>query len=101
MSIYQKQADFGRSIFEINQNTIQEIARLTQENVKGYFELNSDFGKKIPEVTSLSTLVELQREYGTALWNGVKDATRNQTEVLKTAVTETCLLYTSPSPRDS
>ncbi|MFT4712252.1 MAG: hypothetical protein ACJAVI_005513 [Candidatus Azotimanducaceae bacterium] len=88
MSILQKQADFGRTIFEINQNAIQESFRTQQENWQKYFELNSTFGKRLPEVTDISTFVELQREYGSTLWENTKEATQNQTEIMKSALTE-------------
>ena len=89
MTILQKQADLGRTIFEINQNTVQELTRLGQENIKGYFELNSNFSKKLPEVSDITSFVELQREYSETLWNGVKEATRVQADVVKSAVEET------------
>ena len=48
MNIIQKQVDFGRSLFEINQNAMQEIVRTQQENLQKYFELNASFGKRLP-----------------------------------------------------
>ena len=88
-NIIERQADLGRTLFEINQNTIQELAQSTQTNFKKYFELNNEFGQKLPEVNDISTFVELQREYGETLWNNVKEATQVQSEILKSAVEET------------
>lgn len=88
MNIVQKQVEMGRALFEINQNTFQELARTQQDNVKKYFELNSDFSKRLPEVKDVSTFVELQREYNETLWTGIKDTTRGQVEVIKTAAEE-------------
>ena len=48
MSILERQADFGRTLFEINQNTFQELFQSTQQNVAKYFELNSEFSQKLP-----------------------------------------------------
>ena len=89
MNILEKQSEFGRTFFEINQNAFQEFTRTQQENWKNYFELNADFGKKLPEVKDISTFMELQREYGQTLWSGFKDATTEQAGIVKTAVTET------------
>lgn len=89
MNILERQADFGRTLFEINQNTIQELFRSTQENVQKYFELNSEFGQKLPEVHDVSSFAELQREYGETLWSNVREATQSQAEILKSAVEET------------
>ena len=88
MNMLQKQVEMGRALFEINQNTFQELARSSQDNVKKYLELNSDFSKRLPEVNDISSFVELQREYNETLWSGIKDSTKGQVEVIKTAVEE-------------
>jgi hypothetical protein len=88
MNILQKQADFGRTIFEINQNAMKESFRTQQQNWQKYFELNSSFGQRLPEVKDVTTFVELQREYGSTLWENTKDATQVQTEIVKSAMTE-------------
>lgn len=88
MNIVEKQVEMGRALFEINQNTFQELARTQQDNFKKYFELNTDFSKRLPEVTDVSSFVELQREYNETLWSGIKDTTRGQVDVIKTAVEE-------------
>jgi len=88
MNMLQKQVEMGRALFEINQNTFQELARTQQDNFKKYMELNTDFSKRLPEVTDISTFVELQKEYNETLWTGVKDSTKGQVEVIKTAVEE-------------
>jgi len=88
MNVLQKQVEMGRALFEINQNTVQELARTQQDNFKKYFELNNDFSKRLPEVTDISSFVELQREYNETLWGGIKDTTRGQVDVIKTAVEE-------------
>ena len=89
MNIIQKQVDFGRSLFEINQNAMQEIVRTQQENLQKYFELNASFCKRLPEVRDVTTFVELQREYGATLWSNIKESTQSQAGILKSAVEET------------
>lgn len=89
MNILEKQADLGRTIFEINQNTLQELFKSTQENVQKYFALNTEFGQKLPEIRDVSSFVELQREYGESLWGNVRDASQSQTQIVWSAVEET------------
>jgi hypothetical protein len=89
MNILEKQADLGRTIFEINQNTLQELFKSTQENVQKYFALNTEFGQKLPEIRDVSSFVELQREYGESLWGNVRDVSRSQTQIVRSAVEET------------
>jgi hypothetical protein len=88
-NIIERQADFGRTLFEINQHTLQELAQSTQSNFKKYFEMNTEFGQKLPEVKDVTSFVELQREYGETLWGNVREATQTQSEILKSAVEET------------
>ena len=89
MNFIEKQAELGRTLFEINQNTLTELVKTSQENFRKYFELNNEFGQRLPEVKDIATFTELQREYGETLWNGVREATQTQTEILKSAVEET------------
>ena len=89
MNILEKQADLGRTIFEINQNTLQELFKSTQENVQKYFTLNTEFGQKLPEIRDISSFVELQREYGESLWGNVREASQSQTQIVRSAVEET------------
>jgi predicted metal-binding protein len=89
MNMIQKQADFGRTLFEINQNAMQEMIRTQQENVQKYFEMNTTFGQRLPEVRDVATFVELQREYGATLWSNIKESTQSQASILKAAVEET------------
>ncbi|MFT6754187.1 MAG: hypothetical protein ACJA2O_004390 [Candidatus Azotimanducaceae bacterium] len=89
MNPLQKPADFSRTVFEINQNAFKEILGSQKDNIQKYFELNSSFSKKLPEVAGVTGFMELQKEYGESLWTGVKDATTTQTGIIKNAVEET------------
>ena len=89
MNYLETQAEIGKTFFDINKNTIQELMSTQQENFRKYLELNSDFSKKLPEVKDVASFFELQREYGETLWSGVKEATRVQADILKTSVEET------------
>jgi hypothetical protein len=89
MNMIQKQADFGRTLFEINQNAMQEMVRTQQENIQKYFEMNTTFGQRLPEVRDAATFMELQREYGATLWSNIKESTQSQANILKSAAEET------------
>ena len=89
MNILQKQTEFGRSFFEISQNAFQDLARIQQDNLKNYFDLNNDFSQKLTDVQDVAGFVELQRDYSQSLWNGVKKTTKGQAEILRTAIEET------------
>ncbi len=73
MNPIERQAQLGRDLFELNTETFRKIAELSTENFKKYVELNQDYSQKLPEIRDISTFVELQREYGQNLWEGVKE----------------------------
>ena len=89
MNIMQKQADFVRTLFEINQNAMQEMIRTQQENIQKYFAMNTAFGQRLPEIRDVATFMEMQREYGATLWTNIKESTQSQAGILKSAVEET------------
>lgn len=86
MTIIEKQAELGRTLFEINVNTLQEIAKTQQEDVRKYFELNSNYGARLPEVRDVASFMELQREYGETLWKNVRESTQAQADIVRHAV---------------
>lgn len=89
MNIIEKQAELGRSLFEINANTLKELAALQRENMETYFETNRSFGERLPEIKGISEFVELQREYGETLWNNVRKAVESQNEIFRGAFEDT------------
>ncbi len=89
MNIIEKQTELGKTLFQINTNTVREYAQLQRENIEKYFELNRSYTEKLPEIRDLGTFMELQREYNETLWNGVRESVKEQTELLKTAMEDT------------
>ena len=85
MNIIEKQAELGRTIFDINTNAMRAMAELTQENVKKYMETNQTFSQRLPEVTDLGSFASLQREYGEALASHTREAVEEQTSIVKNA----------------
>ena len=88
MSIRDRQSDLGKSLFQINANTLRGLAELQRDNVEKYFELNAAYFDKLPEVEGLSDFVELQREYNETMWNSVKETAQSRADLLKEALEE-------------
>ena len=86
---FEKQANLGRELFELNADTVRRITELSSENFKKYMELNQDFAQKLPEVSDISTFVELQREYGQTLWEGVREDLSARGSIVREAVEQT------------
>lgn len=79
----------GRQLFELNNEIMVKFVELSSENFKKYLELNESYVSKLPEVSDLSSFVELQREYGQNLWEGVQADLRARGEIVREAVEQT------------
>ena len=53
MNMIEKQVEFGKKMFEINQNTFKAMLSHQKENLEKYVELNQQFGQKLPEVKDI------------------------------------------------
>ena len=95
MNIIEKQAELGRSLYEINTSVMSEIAELSRKNIEQYFEVNRSFGEKLPEIREISDFLNLQREYGETLWNNAREAMESQNAILQGAFTDTREALTS------
>jgi hypothetical protein len=89
MNAFEKTSKAGRDLFEINADTLRKITELGAENFKKYLELNQDYIQKLPEVREIGAFVELQREYGQTLWQGIQEDAKARGEILRTAVEQT------------
>jgi hypothetical protein len=79
----------GRQLFDLNNATMVKFVELSSENFKKYVELNQNYVSKLPEVNDVSSFVELQREYGQNLWEGMQADMRARGEIVREAVEQT------------
>ena len=79
----------GRKLFDLNNETMVKFVDLSADNFKKYLELNQNYVAKLPEVNDVSSFVELQREYGQNLWEGVQADMRARGELVREAVEQT------------
>lgn len=89
MSMIEKQAKLGRELLELNVDTVRKFAELSSDNFRKYMELNQHYVEKLPEVREVSAFVELQRDYGQSLWEGVRDDFKARGDIVRTAVEQT------------
>ncbi len=89
MSQMEKGLQLSRDLFELNSSTWTRITELSSENFRKYLELNQDFAGKLPEVRDVSTFVDMQREYGKNLWEGVQADWTARGEIVREAVEQT------------
>ena len=79
----------GRQLFDLNNETMVKFVELSSDNFKKYVELNQNYVSKLPEVNDMSSFIELQREYGQNLWEGVQADLRARGEIVREAVEQT------------
>lgn len=89
MSILKRQTVLGKSLYEINTNTVKELVNLQKDNVQNYFSVNKDFGARISEIKDVTSFVNFQKEYNQTLWNNAKGAVEAQNEIVKDAFSDT------------
>ena len=89
MNILEKQMKLGRDLFEINTGVLRQMVELQANGVRQYFETNQQFAGKLPNVRDLNSFVEIQRDYGQALWSDARENLRTSGTVLKSAVENT------------
>jgi len=82
-------AKMSRRLFDLNNDTMVKFVELSSDNFKKYLELNQNYVAKLPEVSDVSSFVELQREYGQNLWEGVQADLRARGELVREAVEQT------------
>ena len=91
----------GRQLFDLNNETMVKFVELSADNFKKYLELNQNYVAKLPEVNDVSSFVELQREYGQNLWEGVQADLRARGELVREAVEQTGSLVRGPFQEDA
>ena len=89
MNMMEKQAELGKSLYEINTHIMSEMAELSRKNIEQYFEVNRSFGEKMTEIREVSDFMNMQREYGETLWNNAREAMESQNALLQTAFNDT------------
>ncbi len=89
MNPIERQAKLGRELFELNTETVRKITELSTENFRKYIELNQDYAQKLPEIRDISAFVELQRDYGQTLWEGVQEDLSARGTILQETVQQT------------
>ncbi|MDH3644926.1 MAG: phasin family protein [Gammaproteobacteria bacterium] len=93
MNPFENTAKLGRDLFELNTDTVRRITELSTENFKKYVELNQEYAQKLPEIRDISTFVELQRDYGQNVWEGLQEDMKARGSIVREAVEQTGGLF--------
>ena len=85
MNPIEKSIQIGRDLMETNAEWLRKLAEFDGESVRKYFELNQEFGKKLPEVKDPASFFELQRTYVEQLWTGTRETFKARNDLVKEA----------------
>ncbi len=88
MTMMEKQAELGRKLFEINMSAASELIKTQQEGLKTYFESNSEYGRKLPEIKDLATAMEMSKEYSETMYATLRTSAEAQASIVKSAMEE-------------
>ena len=88
MNMMEKQAELGRTLFEINLHAVSELIKAQQDSMLAYIEYNTEYGKKLPEINDVSTAMEMSREYGQTVWTNFRSAGEAQVSIVRSAMEE-------------
>ncbi len=94
------QLNLGRRLVELNVSTLQRLGELSQSGMQKYVQTMQDYGSKVAEVKDIAGLLELQREYGEALWNAMQESMRSQGEIVQGSFEEAGKLVQSAFSQD-
>jgi len=89
MSVFEKQVQLTRTLFQINSTALREFSQIQRQNIGKYVELNKNYGQQLPALKSVADLFWLQREYSNMIWNGIKVSGNSQRQLLRDALQET------------
>ena len=85
MNAFEKQAQLGRNLVELNTQWIQKIAEFDGQNFQKYVEMGQEYVQKLPEVRDIQSFVDLQRSYGETLWSSTQEVVQGRTELVREA----------------
>ncbi len=84
MNLFDKQATLGRGVFELAASTARRLFEVQQSGFQKYWETNQTFADKLSELKDPMSFIELQRQYGEAVWSGIAESLNENGQVWKT-----------------
>jgi hypothetical protein len=97
----EKAQQLGQKLFEIQTNTMQELAAMQQKNLENYFEMTREFTTRLPAGQDPQDLLNLQREVSESLWKNYQETNETTGELVRTAWDEVGEAYRSAFTQDS
>ncbi len=86
MNMMEKQMQMGRDLMELNTEWFRKIAEFDGQNFQKYVDMNQEFAQRLPQIRDIQGFVDLQREYGEALWNNTQEVFKARNDMLREAM---------------
>ena len=86
MSAFENPLQFSQDLMQVNRDTFTRLAEASVASVRKGVETYRAFGERLPEVKSPTDLMELQRDFGSAVWRDVQAAAEARAEIYRDAL---------------
>ena len=85
MMSFENNMKLGQELYELNSVTLKKLMELDADSFTKLMEMNKSFGEGIPEMKGLVAFMDMQREYGKALWDDSQEAMKTKSEIIRDA----------------
>ena len=86
MNPIERQMKLARELMELNTEWFRKIAEFDGQNFQKYVDMNQEFAQRLPQVRDVQGFVDLQREYGEALWSNTQEVFKARNDMLREAM---------------
>lgn len=86
MNLIERQSQVTRELYEINVDTMQQLASLTREGIARYVSLNTDYLQKLGDRPGPAEWLELQQSYGASLLEGWRQDAEQGGRIMSSAL---------------
>jgi predicted flap endonuclease-1-like 5' DNA nuclease len=93
MDLMQQPAHIARQLVEINLNTMNKMFQLTGNGIKQLMELTADYLQRLSQPEGMQDLLQIQRNYGQTLANGIREDLQERGELLRGAFKQTTEVF--------
>ena len=82
----EKSLKLGKDLYDLNSGTINKLFTIDAESIDTFMDVNKSFGDRMPNIKGFSEFVEMQQDYGKALWDESQSVMSAKSEIVQDAM---------------
>ena len=98
----EKSLKIGKDLYELNSGTMNKLFTIDAESIDTFMDVNKSFGDRMPTIKGFSEFIEMQQDYGKALWDESQSVMSAKSEIVQEAMEQAKTLmsdfYPSSTP---